>query len=77
MTFLPSAVSRGSSIGYLPSKQAVHSRDVGCSDAATMPRSEMYPSVSAPMACRTASSISSSFSTALAINSAGEGKSIP
>ncbi|COW14907.1 Uncharacterised protein [Mycobacterium tuberculosis] len=55
----------------------MHSRDVGCSDAATMPRSEMYPSVSAPMACRTASSISSSFSTALAINSAGEGKSIP
>ena len=31
MTFLPNAVSPGSSIGYLPSKQAVHSRDAGCS----------------------------------------------
>ena len=41
MTFLPSAVSPGSSIGYLPSKQAVHNRDAGCSVAAIMPCCEM------------------------------------
>jgi hypothetical protein len=45
MTFLPSAVSLGSSIGYFPSKQAAQSREVGCSVAAIRPRSEMYPSV--------------------------------
>ena len=41
MTFLPSTVSLGSSIGYLPSKQAAQSREAGCSVAATKPRSEM------------------------------------
>ena len=38
MTFFPSAVSLGSSIGYLPSKQAAQSRDAGCSVAAIKPR---------------------------------------
>ena len=41
ITFLPNAVSPGSSIGYLPSKHAEHSREAGCSVAAIMPCCEM------------------------------------
>ena len=78
MTFLPNAVSLGSSIGYLPSKHAQHSRErrlLGRGDHARPARCSRgcrrRSRGAPPRAFRPRSS------TALAISSAGVAKSMP